>query len=196
MCVQSPWEKALEFHGHVCPGLVLGFRAAEIGLRELGLELPVSHDANLVCLTENKACAVDAIQAVTGCTLGKANLVVLDYGKLVFTFARRDTAEAVRVVVKPFDFGLGELRALQDRILQDAGESSRKAFSRRREEISDQLMEMVEAELFEIRRVTVDLPPEQRVKVMVACSNCGEGVFEEWVHRQNAQVRCAPCAGH
>lgn len=195
MCVQSPWEKALEFHGHVCPGLVLGFRAAEIGLRELGLEFAAGHGAGLVCVAENRACAVDAVQAVTGCTLGKANLVVHDYGKQVFTFARRDTGAAVRVALRPFDFGLGELRTLQEEVLAGGGEPVRKAFARKREEISDRLIELPEDELFVVRPVAVDLPPVQRVKTMRVCAACGEGVFAETAWERDGRVFCPPCAG-
>jgi|Deesub1362A_J573_1020465.scaffolds.fasta_scaffold00347_22 formylmethanofuran dehydrogenase subunit E len=195
MCLQTPWEKALEFHGHVCPGLVLGFRAAEIGLRELGLELSPGHGANLVCWAENRACAVDAIQAVTGCTLGKANLVVADHGKQVFTFARRDTAAAVRVALKPMGFGLGELRALQEEALRAGDERSRRAFARKREEISDRLLELPEEELFTVRPVAVELPPQQRVRTMTACGACGEGVFADRALERGEKLLCRPCAG-
>ena len=29
------FEEAAEFHGHVCPGLAIGYKAAEVGLDEL-----------------------------------------------------------------------------------------------------------------------------------------------------------------
>lgn len=195
MCMQTPWEKALEFHGHVCPGFVLGFRAAEVGLRELGLEPGAGSGPDLVCWAENRGCAVDAVQAATGCTLGKGNLVVTDHGKQVFTFARRDTGAAVRVSLKVLNLGLAELRALQEQALRAADEQSRKAFARKREEISDHLLEWPEDELFAIRPVTVELPPAQRVNNMVACSACGEGVFEERALRRDGRLLCPPCAG-
>ena len=53
------FEEAVRFHGHACPGLALGFRAAEIGLAELGLGR--SRDEELVAICENRSCAVDAI---------------------------------------------------------------------------------------------------------------------------------------
>ena len=31
-------EEAIRFHGHFCPGLMIGYRAAQIALRELGVE--------------------------------------------------------------------------------------------------------------------------------------------------------------
>ncbi len=195
MCVQSPWEKALEFHGHVCPGLVVGFRAAEVGLRELGLDPAGAQSADLICVVENRACAVDAVQAVTGCTLGKANLVVADHGKHVYTFARREAGgEAVRVALIAAGLALEELRALQEKALTEPGEENRKAFARKREEISDRLMEMPETDLFQVRRVTVEPPARQRVKCLAVCSRCGEYVFEDRVTKKDGRVFCLPCA--
>ena len=49
---------------------------------------------------ENDSCAVDAIQVVTGCTFGKGNLIFFDFGKQSYTFASRDSGEAVRVSMK------------------------------------------------------------------------------------------------
>lgn len=195
MCVQSPWEKALEFHGHVCPGLVIGFRAAEAGLRELGLDLVTVRGVDLVCLVENQACAVDAVQVVTGCTLGKANLVVADRGKHVYTFARREAGtEAVRVSLKASGLALEELRALQEKALTETGEENSWAFARKREEISDRLMEMPESELLQVRRVTVEPPARQRVKCLSVCERCGEYVFENRATERDGRVFCPPCA--
>lgn len=67
---QKLWEKAAAFHGHVCPGLTIGYRAALYAIDLL--ELTFSEDEQVVCITENDACGVDAIQAVLGCSIGKA----------------------------------------------------------------------------------------------------------------------------
>ena len=32
------WDKCVAFHGHSCPGLAIGFRAATLALELLGLE--------------------------------------------------------------------------------------------------------------------------------------------------------------
>ncbi len=34
--MRSPVDEVIKFHGHLCPGLVIGIRAAEIALREVG----------------------------------------------------------------------------------------------------------------------------------------------------------------
>jgi len=86
------------FHGHMCPGLAMGIRAAEVALREIG---PHSQDEEVVAVVETDMCGVDAIQFLIGCTFGKGNLIHLDYGKSAFTFYRRSDGKAVRVVAKP-----------------------------------------------------------------------------------------------
>jgi formylmethanofuran dehydrogenase subunit E len=55
------WDKAVAFHGHECPGLAIGFKACEAAAEKIGIG--VSDDEEIVCITENDACGVDAIQA-------------------------------------------------------------------------------------------------------------------------------------
>ena len=60
------WEKCAEFHGHVCGGLTIGYKAALYAI-EL-LDLSFSEDEEVVTITENDACGVDAIQVILGTT--------------------------------------------------------------------------------------------------------------------------------
>jgi len=83
-------KQCVAFHGHLCPGLVIGYCAAKLGMRLLAADR--SADEELIAIVENDTCAVDAIQALTGCTFGKGNLFFQDHGKMVFTFAVRPTA--------------------------------------------------------------------------------------------------------
>ena len=70
-------KQATDFHGHWCPGLAIGIRAAEWALKELGK----APDEEIVAVVETDMCGVDAIQSLTGCTFGKGNLIHKDYGK-------------------------------------------------------------------------------------------------------------------
>ena len=92
------WEKAAAFHGHVCPGLTIGYRAALYAMDLL--ELTFSDDEQVVCITENDACGVDAIQAILGCSIGKGNLLFHMRGKQAFSFYNRKTGKSVRLVLK------------------------------------------------------------------------------------------------
>jgi formylmethanofuran dehydrogenase subunit E len=121
-------DRTVSFHGHWCPGLAGGIRAAEWALSELGAR---SEDEELVAVVETDMCGVDAIQYLTGCTFGKGNLVYRDYGKNAFTFYRRSDGKAARLVMRRFgrDAEREELTALH-RKQQRAGLS-------RQEEASD-----------------------------------------------------------
>lgn len=65
------------------------------------LELDFSADEDVVCITENDACGVDAIQVLLGCSVGKGNLLFHLRGKQAFSFYNRKTGKAVRLVLRP-----------------------------------------------------------------------------------------------
>src|SRR5512142_1422997 len=88
-------REAIQFHGHLCPGLALGYRVAKAALRELGADRP--QDEELVAVVENDSCAADAVQFITGCTFGKGNFIFRDYGKHVYTIYNRRTGKCVRI---------------------------------------------------------------------------------------------------
>ena len=91
---QSLWEKAIAFHGHACPGLAVGVRAAQIALEKFGANR--AEDEELVCVTENDACGVDGIQAILGCTFGKGNLIYRGTGKQAYSFFERKSGRRLR----------------------------------------------------------------------------------------------------
>ena len=53
------WERCARFHGHVCGGLAIGYKAACYAKKLLGIGF--SDDEQLVCVAENDACGVVAI---------------------------------------------------------------------------------------------------------------------------------------
>ena len=65
---QELWQKCVAFHGHQCGGLTIGYKASLYAI-EL-LQLTFSEDEQVVCIAENDACGVDAIQVILGCSVG------------------------------------------------------------------------------------------------------------------------------
>jgi formylmethanofuran dehydrogenase subunit E len=74
------WEKTVEFHGHICPGIAVGYRAALYAARLLGRE-GEKIDATHFVLAYNDLCGLDGIQFVTGCSVGNAGLLIDNKGK-------------------------------------------------------------------------------------------------------------------
>ena len=93
------WEKCVDFHGHHCGGLRIGYAAAEYAMKLLNIGF--SDNEQVVCICENDACGVDAIQVMLGCSIGKGNLLFHMTGKQAFSFYNRATGESVRLVLKP-----------------------------------------------------------------------------------------------
>lgn len=64
------WADCAEFHGHECGGThhrLQGPRSTAIKLLNIGC----AEDEEVVCISENDACGVDAIQVMLGCSRRK-----------------------------------------------------------------------------------------------------------------------------
>ena len=191
----TPFDEVARFHGHVCPGLTLGYRAAEAAIRELSAGRDV--DEELVAIVENDACGVDAIQVVTGCTIGKGNLIYRDYGKQAYTFINRKTGDAVRIVLKPtyaIDELDPEMGKLRPKIF--SGKATKKEseeFHRRTEGVSQAMMKAPVETMFDVRHVKAKIPEKARIFKSVKCAKCGEMVAESRARVQNGKFVCIPC---
>jgi formylmethanofuran dehydrogenase subunit E len=186
-------EGTQKFHGHSCPGLAIGIRAAEIALREIG---PHSADEEVVAIVETDMCGVDAIQYLTGCTFGKGNLIHLDYGKNAFTFIRRSDGKALRIVTRPDAFGAPnpEHRVLFERLRSgEATPEEHAKFSVLHGQRAQQVLDAPEELLFEVRKVEPVVPPRARIFTSLPCDACGEMTMETRMRRFQGRTLCIPC---
>lgn len=182
----------IAFHGHSCPGLAYGLRVAEYALKEFGH----AKDEEIVAVSETDMCAVDAIQALVGCSFGKGNLLYRDVGKVAFSFFRRSDGKSRRVVRKPERPGPAskENQALMRKKAEGgltADEAARLAAAR-----EQRIREILEADfedLFEVKEAPVALPRYARIVDTLVCERCGEPVMETRTRRSNGAVLCIPC---
>jgi formylmethanofuran dehydrogenase subunit E len=185
-------KETKDFHGHWCPGLAIGIRAAEWALKEVGK----ASDEDIVAVVETDMCGVDAIQYLTGCTLGKGNLIHRDFGKNAFTFYRRRDGKAVRLVGRASIYGdtqqtLGRLFAkMQNEGLTDEEEATWKQI---RADVSKRIMQSDLTELFEIKSPTAPEPKKARILSSLVCDACGEPVMESRTRRFQERTFCIPC---
>jgi len=188
------WNKAVEFHGHACPGLAIGFRAAEAALDRLSSKRDIDEDILVICETKN--CAVDAIQLLTGCTLGKGNLFLRDHGKNVFTFARRADGDAVRVALRfgsmPVEPGIQELR--QKVQAGRATPDDRARLREATEKVIQSVLSLPVEDLFTVEEDRIELPAKAEVYETVRCVKCGEGVMLPRAVRTESGFLCPSCA--
>jgi formylmethanofuran dehydrogenase subunit E len=181
---------AIQFHGHLCPGLALGYRVAKAALRELNADRP--RDEELVAVVENDSCAADAIQFVTGCTFGKGNLIFRDYGKHVYTFFNRRTGEGVRIS-EDFRGFEQDQRFTELRKRQEAGEDVSRELQEYKMQKTAAIFKADEKELLSITRVESLPPHEARIRGSVGCAMCGEKLMESRGRVKNGTIVCIPC---
>jgi len=191
------YSDAVAFHGHACPGLALGYRAAHYAMD--ALKAGRSDDEELVCIVENDACGIDAIQVIAGCSVGKGNLILRDFGKHAYTFIDRRYNRAIRLVQRP--------EPVIERIDPDAAvlrkkvtggtatPAERKEFHRRQAAIIEKILAMPMEELFIIKEVEPEIPERARMFRSVQCASCGEMVAEHRARVSDGKFLCIPCAG-
>jgi formylmethanofuran dehydrogenase subunit E len=169
----------IAFHGHLCPGLVIGYQAVQAALPRI--RQGRARDEELVCITMTDSCAIDAIQLLTGCTAGKGNLIFRDFGKMVFLFLRRGRgakARGVRLALKP-----------QVMKRRTAG-----ATRKNREKAASDLLAVTPEELFTIKTITgYAIPAPARIFLSQPCAACGEPTMEPRLRIYNGKMLCAEC---
>jgi formylmethanofuran dehydrogenase subunit E len=185
-------EQTIKFHGHSCPGLALGIRAAELALAKLGR----ASDEEIVAVVETDMCGVDAVQFLTGCTFGKGNLIHLDYGKNAFTFYRRSDGKGFRILTKSKtprgrDDELSALRKkmLKEELTPVEQERMEKGKAARIERI----MDADPQDLFEVKPAQGPIPRKARILQSLVCEACGEATMESRTRRFLDQTLCIPC---
>jgi iron complex transport system ATP-binding protein len=166
-------KKAGDFHGHVCAGIALGTRISLAAMKALGLK-PGVKNKNLIVYAEIDRCMTDAIQTITGCSLGHRSLKYVDYGKFAATFINLDTGKAVRATVK-------EYFSNEDSI----------------EETLKKLARIPDSELVTLQEVTINIPetdlpglPKQKA----VCFSCGERIMDGREVSEGNKTLCRACA--
>ena len=161
------WDKARAFHGHECPGLAIGVKVCEAVAEKMGIS--PAFDEELVCITENDACGVDAVQVLMGCTMGKGNLIYKNTGKQVFTFMNRENGKAMRFYFKAGNNGM------------------------ERSQYQEYLLNAPVDDLFDFREVNMNLPEQARIFSAIVCEECGETASEHKIRFQEGKRVCLEC---
>ncbi|MBU0484434.1 MAG: formylmethanofuran dehydrogenase [Proteobacteria bacterium] len=176
-------EESTAIHGHICAGQVIGVRMSMLGLQAIDISEPKGKDRkSLYVLVEIDRCATDAIQSVTGCTLGKRSLKWLDYGIMAATFVNLATGKAVRITAR-----------------EEARELSRKYCPEITDKYKQQLAAyrmMPEDELFKVQNIRISIPEQDlpgRPGRRIQCAKCGDWVQDFRDIEKEEGPFCRPC---
>ena len=133
------------------------------------MDIGFSDDEEIVCVTENDACGVDAIQVMLGCSIGKGNLLFHMRGKQAFSFYDRKSGKSLRLVLK------------------DRPESIT------REQSMDYYLSQTPKDLFLVKDAR-PIPEKARIFRSYRCACCGEMTGENWIRLVDGEYRCLDCS--
>lgn len=68
MINQELWNRCVEFHGHTCAGIAIGFRAAYFGLELILDEIEQSETDKICCEMNSNKCPADGVRFLIGAT--------------------------------------------------------------------------------------------------------------------------------
>ncbi|HAR44786.1 MAG: formylmethanofuran dehydrogenase [Nitrospirae bacterium GWC2_57_13] len=183
---ESLLNESVRIHGHLCAGQVLGVRMSMLGLREIGISDPKGKDRkSIIAFVEMDRCATDAVQSVTGCSLGHRTMKFMDYGKMAATFLNLKTGKAARIIAR-----------------EDSRDKAKERFPEIENKYAGQLEAykvMSDEELFDVMEVAVKVAPEDmpgRPMRRVRCASCGEHVQDMREISRDGRSLCLPCAGN
>lgn len=165
MTIHEEYQKAGILHGHYCPGLAIGVRAAVEGRKTLD-------DGNvgrgLCVIAERSACWLDGFSLIDA-TIGNGKLKVRDTGKAAFSFYNTESGRTLRLVLKAGPAGMN------------------------RDQMTQWLLTAPFQEVFAVTDVKVPFPEYKPGPGEVVCSVCGEQVLETLIHVRNGQFVCCDC---
>jgi formylmethanofuran dehydrogenase subunit E len=193
MIIDVTFKRVVDFHGHLCPDLVIGGKLCEY-VQKL-VDCNDVQYGGMSMVAENCTSALDAIQAVLGITVGNQRLRVLDYGKHSYTIFSPRTDTCCRLSMRPRNFGDEQAYFELERKIQKQYVSSEEVI--RFQRILDQrvglLMDLSPETLFEVNMAVADPPPSETANVYVICCKCGEPVLKSHTIERKNKLYCIPC---
>jgi len=196
-------ERAKEFHGHICPFVVLGLRASEIALGRLGLSKAGEKETvgeEVLAIVECNNCFTDGVQVATGCTLGNNSLIYLDTGKNAVTIVRRGDWRGVRVYVDSEKlrekYFKKEAIGLFEKVVtkREGTEEDSEKLNRLWTEIGLEMMNLPEGE-FKIEELKVKEIERAPIFESIKCEKCGELAMKTRIEYVEGKAVCLGCLG-
>jgi len=186
-------------HGHFCPGLATGVIGAVYAVDKIkeftdGME-------DICAVAEINSCYTDAIQMITGCTIGNNSFIYRDLGKTAFSLVKR-SGGGIRLSVKP------GYREIQRKIYPDfqkyfelvvinknRDKENLAAFKKYAKEASFKMLNTDINDIFKIEDVRINLPDYAPIRDSIFCSICGESIMKNKEKVQDGKTFCRCCAG-
>ncbi|MEA3414724.1 MAG: formylmethanofuran dehydrogenase subunit E family protein [Thermodesulfobacteriota bacterium] len=171
-------EGVADFHGDLCPELVLGCKACQMAL-EL---LPELNRDIMVIAENNSSPALDAIQFVLGCTVGNRKLKVIDHNRHVYLFASGIGGYGVKLSLETIRFDdENRFNEFERKVVEGSATlDDAVCYQRLLDDRVARLTELKNEEVFAVEKVR-------------KCFLCNNFLTESLIHENNGFPICTVC---
>ena len=193
MLVNMTFKRVVDFHGHICPDLVIGGKFCEYAHRLLSKAGTL--DRSLSIVAENSTSALDAIQILLGATMGNQRLRIVDYGKHVYTLVVTGADLALRFSLRPQTFddadeyhrlavSIAEERPVMEEVVQ---------FQHLLDHRVAFLLSRKPEELYTVQPVAPFPPHAEAAGIYRQCAACREQMLQSHAVEYDRKAYCTPC---
>ena len=193
MPVHLTFKKVVDFHGHLCPDLVIGGKACQYIQNLISSNAFPDHKISIIA--ENSTSALDAIQIILGLTIGNQRLQIMDFGKHNYTIIGKNGQTGMKLSLRPQFYGdEEEFNDLERKInknqviLDDVVYFQELLDSRVKH-----LLSFSPENLFNIHPIAPNRKPTEPASVYLTCRSCGEQVLKSRVIEHDGGIYCVPC---
>ena len=193
MLVNMELRRAADFHGHLCPDLVIGYRACEYAQKLLYANGEPRGEFSVIA--ENCTSALDAIQALSGATVGNHRLTVFHFGKHNYTFSLKEGRTGFSLSLKKLDYGdEDEYLALEEKLIKNqASLNDMVYFQRLLDNRVKRLLALSARDLFDAKPVIPMQPTTEMPMIYHSCCACGQQVLKNQAIQSHGRFYCIPC---
>ncbi len=193
MLVNMTLKKIIDFHGHLCPELMIGAKACEYAQKLLFENR--EPDGGISIVAENCTSALDAIQVLLGATAGNQRLKIMDFGKHNYTFSYKNEPHGFRLSLRwqryedEDEYSRLEEKILKNQVTLDEVVYFQKLLDNR----VKQLLSLSPEDLFDVECIETIPQPTEMATIYFSCCQCEQQVLRSRTIDFRGKIYCVPC---
>ncbi|MGD9162357.1 MAG: formylmethanofuran dehydrogenase subunit E family protein [Desulfobacteraceae bacterium] len=193
MLLNMTMKRLVDFHGHICPDLVIGAKLSEY-IQQLVAEIG-GLNVSISILAQNCTSAIDAIQILLGATFGNQRLQVMDFGKHVYSLVINDTGTSFMFSLKQQKYGDEvEFDNLEQKIMNSGITLEETVcFQKLMDRRIEKLFSMTTDELFNCEEVEKGQLFYESPSIYLTCSQCAQQVLKNRSVEYRNKIYCISC---
>jgi len=193
MLINITLNRVVNFHGHMCPDLILGGKVCEYAQKLL--EDKKEYKKGISVIAENCTSALDAIQVLLGTTIGNQRLKVVDYGKHNYAILYDKGRKGFKLSLKIFNYqDEDEYRLLAEKVDNNMAElNDVLQFQKLMDDRSRYLLSLSPEDIFDMAQAGAPDFLLEKADQYMTCCKCGQQALKNRIIEHNENVYCMPC---